>query len=594
MAERDEASLVTREFGHEIELERQSLLRRRFLWYSGTVILLSALSLLFAAGLAAWSAWSEDGDGKMSRDLAWSIPLGIVQVVPYVWAFLHVRRHRATRWPTMKIVSMLIIVSGTLGLLSGGVTAVLTTARTGEPLAATHAEEPNGRPRLSVRVPGAPAVRVEGEGQDSRGDPGTPTGEAEPAGDARLADGILRDSFNREFLRRQRLGRAAVAVASNVANLLSLHFFACLFLPWTPWESMRPMLPLLGLHAVLTLGFAGYAAAASTLASWHWLTLAGILAVSPLVAAPGMLLCWWKSSRLREEVTARLLRGKYHEMRRELVDARRIHESLFPAPGRLGAVELGYAYEPMRQIGGDYLFAYYERPGLHPSERVSIVLLDVTGHGIPAALTVNRIHGELTRLFAEGPWIDPGQVLGLLNRYVHLTLANHSVYVTALCLRVDVANDRLEYASGGHPPAYVRGSDGTLHALASTAVVLGACPDAEFDAAMQSVVFAPGDTLVAYTDGAIESRPRGGRMLGIAGLESLLAGGVDYPGRPGVPGAWARGILAGVDRYRQGPPEDDTLVVEVRRLAAGGPTAREVASRGGSARGASAGVGGGA
>src|SRR5690606_28540475 len=97
----------------------------------------------------------------------------------------------------------------------------------------------------------------------------------------------------------------------------------------------------------------------------------------------------------------RALATRYGEFRRELTDARRIHESLFPKPKCEGDVHFLYLYEPMRQIGGDYLFVSCAPTDDGRREMLSFVVIDVTGHGIPAALTVNRLHGELSRLFAE-------------------------------------------------------------------------------------------------------------------------------------------------------------------------------------------------
>src|SRR6185295_15808135 len=98
-----------------------------------------------------------------------------------------------------------------------------------------------------------------------------------------------------------------------------------------------------------------------------------------------------------------------------------------------------YVYEPMRQIGGDLLFVF---PPSHQHQddgvgALSLVVLDVTGHGIAAALTVNRIVGELERLFIDDPDAPPGKALAVLNRYVFSTLSKHDHYVTAICLRVD-------------------------------------------------------------------------------------------------------------------------------------------------------------
>ena len=101
----------------------------------------------------------------------------------------------------------------------------------------------------------------------------------------------------------------------------------------------------------------------------------------------------------------------------------------------------------MRQIGGDYLFARFEPDARRP-RRFHLLIIDVPGHGIAAALTVNRLYGEIERLFAENPETGPGEVLAALNRYVHLTLSRHSIYATA-CVRIDTERDLLEYAWAG-------------------------------------------------------------------------------------------------------------------------------------------------
>jgi serine phosphatase RsbU (regulator of sigma subunit) len=346
-----------------------------------------------------------------------------------------------------------------------------------------------------------------------------------------------------------RVGAAWANVPGTLGfmGVMLTHSLACLFLPWTPSQALRPLIPVVCLEWVrIVLG--GHDAG----------TLVVLLLFSPLVGAPGTLFCLLRHSRRTEEFKLRFFQKRYGEVRRELVDARRIHESLFPSQLIDGPIRFTYQYEPMHLIGGDYLFAFRSRPA--PDAPLSIVVMDVTGHGIPAALTVNRLHGELSRIFAEEPGIRPGAVLSLLNRYVHLTLANHSVYVTALCLKFDLDRDQLEYASGGHPPAYVKGVDKTVHELVSTAYVLGACADAEFKPEPVTVRFGPGDALIAYTDGALEARNDDRKMIGLDGMRRIVASG-----RTDRAGDWPRQVLAAVESHRSGPPEDDTLVIEVMR-----------------------------
>ncbi len=371
-----------------------------------------------------------------------------------------------------------------------------------------------------------------------------------------------RGSFGREGLLRLtyllvvvdgflRVGGAWANVPGTIGlvGVMITHMLACSFLPWTPAQAMRPLVPVLLLAMVRWL-VGGYEAS-----SIMFLT-AGTL----LVGVPGTLLCLLRHSRRLEMYKLKFFQRRYGEVRRELVDARRIHEALFPGFVTEGPIRFSYLYEPMHLIGGDYLFVVRSGGYARGEPPLHVVVLDVTGHGIPAALTVNRLHGELSRQFAENPDIRPGEVLSLLNRYIHLTLATHSVYVTALCLRFDLLKDTLDYASGGHPPAYVKGVDGTVHELVSTAFVLGACADADFRSDPVSVRFGPGDALIAYTDGALEARNDAGRMIGLAGMRRLMAGG-----RAERPGDWTKLVLDAVDRHRRGPPEDDTLVIEVLR-----------------------------
>ncbi len=331
------------------------------------------------------------------------------------------------------------------------------------------------------------------------------------------------------------------------------HMLACLFMPWSAWQALRPMIAVLSVNALVVLFILHPVwKGEMTPASWAGLIL------SPLLAVPGTLWCWTRHSKRVKDFRFKFVNSKYSEMRRELVDARRIHESLFPQTIDSGPVRFSFEYEPMRQIGGDFLYSHRRTSGDGAEHSpLSIVLLDVTGHGIPAALTVNRLHGELERIFAEMPDIGPGEVLRLLNRYVHLTLATHSIYVTGMCMRIDCEAGEVEYASGGHPPAFLRAVDGTIEELPSTSFVLGACPDEAFDSGPRTLAFGPGDTILAYTDGAIEARNDAGKMLRIDGIRRMVASADSRR-----PNAWPGIFKDEVIGFRGGaPPEDDTLIL---------------------------------
>lgn len=352
------------------------------------------------------------------------------------------------------------------------------------------------------------------------------------------------------------------------------HLLACAFLPWGPVRAFRAVMPLVALNAcaLFLFGKGGETA---------WKVF--IVTMSLFAGAPGVLIAMVRQSRRMEAFRVKMLATRYGQIRRELYDAQRIHEALFPRPVQAGPLRFDFRYQPMLQIGGDYLYARFsparESAGSGPPAQgaFNLLLMDVTGHGIAAALTVNRLYGEVERLFAEDPHASPGDVLAALNRYVHLTLANHSVYVTALCVRIDHASDTLEYASGGHPPAFVCRAGGGVERLDSTAFVLGACAAEDFDPGVTAVRFGPGDRLVAYTDGALECRNHQGKMLGLAGLARVME--ELHGGRAAGDGAGLCGaVLSRVEQHRAGPPEDDTLVVEVTRAVGVGAAKERVAA----------------
>ena len=350
---------------------------------------------------------------------------------------------------------------------------------------------------------------------------------------------------------------AEVPGSLGLMGFMISHVIASCFLPWSPRQALRPAIPLLILSALSRLLVED-----DTIFDGNYQFIDELIPIvlSPIAAMPGTAICWARHSRRVDQSKVRFLAKRYSDVRRELADARKIHEALFPPPVEGRSVSYVYRYQPMSAIGGDFLHTCYTPTASGADEVLNLMMLDVTGHGIPAALTVNRLHGEMERIFAENPDTDPGEVLRLLNRYVHLTLARHSIFATALCIRVDPERNELSYASGGHPPAFLRASDGTVERLDSTSFVLGACADADFDPEPRTLRFSPGDLMVAYTDGATEARDKAGKMLGIRGVEAMLATAAG----PAL-GTWPVYMLAELDRFREGQPDDDTLLIEVYR-----------------------------
>ncbi len=379
-----------------------------------------------------------------------------------------------------------------------------------------------------------------------------------------------------------------------IESVFLVHVIACACMPWSLKDAIRPMIPLLGLSAAMILVIVLWAGVSQA----RVLQALGLILFSPLVLVPGAIVATVKDKWRTELFRTRFFESRYGQMRRELVDARTLHEALFPKAETRDGIRLDYRYEPVRQIGGDFIFARWtpERPddlaldGQTPKsearvESLTVVLLDVTGHGLSSALTVNRISGELERLFAEDPATGPGEVLAALNRYVYLTLAPHAIYATAMVARVDRALGQdlctLRYANAGHPPAFVLGSVSTTgtdgvttldpRLIPSTAPMLGVLPPDDFNPDPRTMPLRPEEHFVAYTDGAVETKNVRGDLFGVERVRALLSPRTTSPAASSATLAapalgWPQTIINAVDAFRSGQPTDDTVVVEIALL----------------------------
>jgi hypothetical protein len=342
-----------------------------------------------------------------------------------------------------------------------------------------------------------------------------------------------------------------IGVASFFATLI-VHSIACSLLPLRLGEAFIPIAPftLVSLVAVLIVDPIGY----------RFQTVLFILTISIGVALPGSLVCVLREMRFRRSTLRRALEGRYIELREDLDVARRIHDRLLPAPIDDGSLRASFAYEPMRDIGGDLVFFHRSQSGA-----VHVVLIDVTGHGIAAALLVNRLHGELLRIVGSDDDPSPESVLALLNDYFILTVLGEAMYATVASVRIDPLQATLRYASAAHPDLLIRRRDGSLQSLPSTACPAGALPRDCFDPAPEEAAFSPGETLLLFTDGLTEARDPDGAMLGFEGTEALLRESDDRS-----PSA----LLNRMKAYRRSAAQDDCIIVCVERPAAEGALLR--------------------
>jgi serine phosphatase RsbU (regulator of sigma subunit) len=148
---------------------------------------------------------------------------------------------------------------------------------------------------------------------------------------------------------------------------------------------------------------------------------------------------------------------------------------------------------------------------------LSILVADVSGHGVPAALVASmlKICFAAQRTQAK----DPAKVLAGLNSMLSGSLGGQ--YVTAACAAIDLETRTVTYAGAGHPPGLLlRRNIGDVLPLAENGLFIGPFPHATYTS--MTVPFESGDKLLLYTDGIIEAAGPDGEEFGKKNLECLL------------------------------------------------------------------------
>ncbi len=333
-----------------------------------------------------------------------------------------------------------------------------------------------------------------------------------------------------------------------ISVLLGL-VLGAMFLPWTPKQTLL-------ISIVWIVG-----AVSSLLVTQHSEDFSTPAAVFVYIAVtiPGIMISFFRLSRFQDQFDLHFIQSQYEEVRDELLAAKSIHERGFPKPKSSGEIRFTYVYRPMSQIGGDSIFASIEKPR-NPNSPLTLVLFDVTGHGLSAALTANRLQGELMRILGEDPTVDPAELLSLMDRYVCLTLEDSAVLVTAVAIHADPQNEKIRVANAGHPAPLLRNARGGILRLNSTAPVLGVGMGSELKPIIEEHPFRAGDSILAYTDGVSESLNDLGELYSTKGVERVLSEDwTDSHER------WPEKILADVENQRAGSASDDILIVELYR-----------------------------
>jgi len=201
---------------------------------------------------------------------------------------------------------------------------------------------------------------------------------------------------------------------------------------------------------------------------------------------------------------------------------------------------------PSKSVGGDY----YDCIPL-PDGRFALVIADVAGKGVPAALLVSSFHAYLTAyLEADLPLVELAK---RLNRVISRA-STEDKFITGFFALLTPSSGFLETLSAGHNPVFLRRTDGTLQELILGGIPLGML-DMDFPYQSETLTLGKGERLLLYTDGIPEATdPRQRLYDEDFPLRDFVSGKV-----PDRAGTFIEELIADVKKYTGSAPQNDDI-----------------------------------
>jgi len=238
--------------------------------------------------------------------------------------------------------------------------------------------------------------------------------------------------------------------------------------------------------------------------------------------------------------------------------ARRIQQHLLPAiPEDIPGVDLALRYRAAEQASGDT----YDVMNLADG-RVVVLIGDVTGHGIGAALLTHAAQAAV-RSYLE-LLDDMSQVVTRLNRRLAESVETGN-FMSFLLVEIEPTEQQIRYVNAGHPGLMIVRADGTVDTLGKTGMVLGVVGDQEYPVS-DSIQLGRGDVLFLRTDGVDETMSPDREMFGEQRIREVLAAHRECSAEEilqEIDSAlveWARGSGTGTDT----PCDDDLTMIAFR------------------------------
>ncbi|HEY2351772.1 MAG TPA: PP2C family protein-serine/threonine phosphatase [Candidatus Acidoferrum sp.] len=189
-------------------------------------------------------------------------------------------------------------------------------------------------------------------------------------------------------------------------------------------------------------------------------------------------------------------------MKRDLEIAREIQSWLVPSfPPEVAGADIAFSTRPQNSVAGDYYDAFFPNAEAGADSKLMVVIADVVGKSIPAALLMATLQASLRTIAGEGaPLAD---LVARLNRYACAHSQDGQRFTTAVLAEYEPQARRLTYVNAGHNAPILRRAAATLEKLEVGGMPLGIDAAEIYETAC--VEMQPGDALIFYTDGVVEA-----------------------------------------------------------------------------------------